>query len=114
MIRVFLYRRDKSHETLEVESVSKLFDAMYKTDVVNAIVELGHADFIASCIETQERMQSKAKAAELASIRAPSFEFMGRTAVYALPDGLWRLTFDRQLAVGQPKQAPGLGLGGRG
>jgi hypothetical protein len=113
MIRVFLFRRDKSTESIEVDSVSKLFDAMYKSDVTNAIVELGHADFMASCFEMQERVVSKAKAAELASIRAPSFEFMNRTAVYALPGDLWRLTFDRQLATGQPKPG-GLALAGRG
>lgn len=111
MIRAFLYRRDKSHESIEVDSVTDLFNAMYKSDVVNAIVELGHVDFIASCVEAQERMVSRAKAAELASVRAPSFEFMGRTAVYALPGDLWRLTFDRQLATGQPKQGLGLGRG---
>lgn len=114
MIRVFLYRKDKSHETVEVASVSDLFNAMYKTDVSNAIVELGHADFIESCLEMTERFQSKAKAAELASIRGPSFEFMNRSAVYALPGDLWRMTFDRQLAVGQPKAAGGPQLVGNG
>lgn len=116
MIRLFVYRKNGTYETLEVETVKALFDEMYRSDVTNAFVDLDHATFIESIPVSVERAQSRQKAAELASANNPTFEFMNRTGVYAMPGDRWRLSFDRVVAQGQRVGGPQLhGLnGGRG
>jgi len=107
VIHLFLYGKSGTRE-IDVDSVSAAFDAM-KSEVLHAIVEMGHADMIRVRHESGVRMQAAAKAAELANAVAPSFEFMNVTGQYALPGHpAWRITLDRVLAEGRPQVANGM------